>query len=503
MSKMLPAVGSPRYVRVNTLLSSIEDVIEIFQAEGWQLDVTPDSYQAFLQSVSNLSEDHFIQDLHMKELLIFPKRTEFFHHHLYQNGSIFLQNKEHIKSVTDNEVRNLLNLGTCGLHVVHGSLITDSPAPRALFIQLTGCTTFLLKFYAAWWLENATLLPVYLLDPRPNSVVLDMCAAPGMKTTHIAAKMSNKGTIYAVEKNPSRYETLCELVQKSGAISVKTIRNDVLMVDSSNCPDVEYILVDPSCSGTGIVDRVSMYPEEKCSSERLQGLAYFQVILLEHALSKFPNVKRVVYSTCSLNVEENEEVVEKALSYTKANPSNPQFRLASNLLKGSWVSRGSTHYQHGAHTLYARPETDLTNGFFIAVFDRIEDTPKKYENKILKHTNQVDLEMTKCKRSKNEENGVKLSSQKYKTPTAEKKVKTINKVNDKEIKLVELDDDDDAVLSNKKRKRNTSDRDEELKYYNSIKKKLTKGQKLSDLEIQSVVGLINKQNSKQKKRKKQ
>nr|CAD7195900.1 unnamed protein product [Timema douglasi] len=274
---MLPAVGSPRYVRVNTLLSSIEDVIEIFQAEGWQLDVTPDSYQAFLQSVSNLSEDHFIQDLHMKELLIFPKRTEFFHHHLYQNGSIFLQNK-------------------------------------------------------------SSLLPVYLLDPRPNSVVLDMCAAPGMKTTHIAAKMSNKGTIYAVEKNPSRYETLCELVQKSGAISVKTIRNDVLMVDSSNCPDVEYILVDPSCSGTGIVDRVSMYPEEKCSSERLQGLAYFQVILLEHALSKFPNVKRVVYSTCSLNVEENEEVVEKALSYTKANPSNPQFRLASNLLKGSWYT---------------------------------------------------------------------------------------------------------------------------------------------------------------------
>ncbi|CAG2065270.1 unnamed protein product, partial [Timema podura] len=155
-----------------------------------------------------------------------------------------------------------------------------------------------------------------------------------------------------------------------------------------------------------------MYPEEKCSLERLQGLASFQVILLEHALSKFPDVKRVVYSTCSLNVEENEEVVEKALSHTKANPSNPQFRLVSNLLKGSWVNRGSTHYQHGAHTLYARPETDLTNGFFIAVFDRIEDTPREYENKILKHTNKVDLEMRKCKSFKNEEKGVKLTAEK-------------------------------------------------------------------------------------------
>nr|CAD7462984.1 unnamed protein product [Timema tahoe] len=129
---MLPAVDIPRYVRVNTLIRSIKDVIEIFQAEGWQLEVTPDSYLAFLQSVSNLPEDHFIQDLHMKELLIFPKRTEFFYHHLYQDGSIFLQNK-------------------------------------------------------------SSLLPVYLLDPCPNSVVLDMCAAPGMKTTHIAAKIKNKG----------------------------------------------------------------------------------------------------------------------------------------------------------------------------------------------------------------------------------------------------------------------------------------------------------------------
>nr|CAD7425904.1 unnamed protein product [Timema monikensis] len=83
---------------------------------------------------------------------------------------------EHLKSVTDNEVCSLLNLGTCGLHVVHGSLrtgvesvdwdissllrhmyylFTDSPARRALFTQLTGCTTFPLKFCGVRWLENA------------------------------------------------------------------------------------------------------------------------------------------------------------------------------------------------------------------------------------------------------------------------------------------------------------------------------------------------------------
>nr|CAD7429333.1 unnamed protein product [Timema monikensis] len=98
---------------------------------------------------------------------------------VYNNTARYVDqggNKEHLKSVTDNEVCSLLNLGTCGLHVVHGSLrtgvesvdwdissllrhmyylFTDSPARRALFTQLTGCTTFPLKFCGVRWLENA------------------------------------------------------------------------------------------------------------------------------------------------------------------------------------------------------------------------------------------------------------------------------------------------------------------------------------------------------------
>nr|CAD7393780.1 unnamed protein product [Timema cristinae] len=90
--------------------------------------------------------------------------------------AVAVPQSEHLKSVTDNEVCSLLNLGTCGLHVVHGSLrtgvesvdwdissllrhmyylFTDSPARRALFTQLTGCTTFPLKFCGVRWLENA------------------------------------------------------------------------------------------------------------------------------------------------------------------------------------------------------------------------------------------------------------------------------------------------------------------------------------------------------------
>lgn len=78
-----------------------------------------------------------------------------------------------------------------------------------------------------------------------------MCAAPGMKTTHLAAVLKNEGTIYAVEKDPKRFETLESMVTDAGATCVKTLNKDVLDCTAEDFPGVEYILVDPSCSGTG------------------------------------------------------------------------------------------------------------------------------------------------------------------------------------------------------------------------------------------------------------
>lgn len=78
-----------------------------------------------------------------------------------------------------------------------------------------------------------------------------MCAAPGMKTTHLAAVLKNQGTVYAVEKDPKRYKTLETMIADSGATCVKTLHKDVLECSAEDFPGVEYILVDPSCTGSG------------------------------------------------------------------------------------------------------------------------------------------------------------------------------------------------------------------------------------------------------------
>lgn len=85
-----------------------------------------------------------------------------------------------------------------------------------------------------------------------------MCAAPGMKTTHLAALLNDEGTVYACEMNEKRFGLLNEFVEKSGATCVTTLQKDVLTLKSDECPDVEYILVDPSCSGSGKLRQTEM-----------------------------------------------------------------------------------------------------------------------------------------------------------------------------------------------------------------------------------------------------
>ncbi|XP_012522180.2 28S rRNA (cytosine-C(5))-methyltransferase isoform X2 [Monomorium pharaonis] len=300
-------VQKPRYVRINTLLLSVEKAISIFQEDGWQLLPRSTTYSSYLQSLSQLSKPYFIQDFHIPEIFAFPPSTFFYEHSCYQNGELILQDK-------------------------------------------------------------ASCLPIHLLNPVRGSVVLDMCAAPGMKATHVAAKLQNCGKVYAVEIDAKRFETLVSQIKKTCSSCVIPLNRDALTLDPKLYSHVEYILVDPTCSGSGIVDRPKQSDMDgKPESKRLQNLQSFQVYLLRYALFNFPNVKRIIYSTCSLYPEENEEVIDEVL----ADIGN-SYRLlpVRQLLKNNWINFSSTKYDCGDTCLYSKPDDDFCNGFFVAVFER-------------------------------------------------------------------------------------------------------------------------------------
>ncbi|XP_055905914.1 28S rRNA (cytosine-C(5))-methyltransferase [Eupeodes corollae] len=310
-NKTKKEISKPRYVRVNTNVLSMDKAFQMLEEEEWiRNDAKFETYPEYLEAICALKENEYLVDMHVDNLLVFhPSKKRYWACHNYVYEKKFL----------------LQDKGTC--------------------------------------------LVAEILRPPPGSTVLDMCAAPGMKTIHLSNVMQNNGKIYSVEQSSERYRTLCEMVEAAKATIVEPINADALRLDGSAYDAVEYILIDPSCSGSGMQNRLSFGSNEK-DPARLNKLAGLQIKMLSHAMTAFPNVKRVAYSTCSIYEEENEEVVQRCLQLC------PQFKLLSGkkALRNKWIGVGNPEFKNiGKYCIYSRPKEDYTDGIFMAFFERRRD----------------------------------------------------------------------------------------------------------------------------------
>lgn len=159
--------------------------------------------------------------------------------------------------------------------------------------------------------DPSTLLAVRLLDPQPGEAVLDLCAAPGGKTTFIAQQMQNQGRIVAVDSSPDRLERLRENCARLGATIVSAV--DSAQLDAQPPVLFDRVLVDAPCSNTGVLRR-RVDVRWRLRPEDLGRQAAAQLSLLERAASRVRPDGTLVYSTCSIEPEENTEVVAAFLT---------------------------------------------------------------------------------------------------------------------------------------------------------------------------------------------
>lgn len=162
----------------------------------------------------------------------------------------------------------------------------------------------------------SSMLPPIILKPEEETDILDMAAAPGGKTTQIAAIVNNKASITACEMNRIRAERLKYNITKQGATCVYVMVTDARRMDSFFSFDK--ILLDAPCSGSGTLDTENSNLEKIFTPKLIKKSTAAQLALLKKAISLLKPGKEMVYSTCSILQEENEEIVKKALIGTNA-----------------------------------------------------------------------------------------------------------------------------------------------------------------------------------------
>lgn len=241
-----------------------------------------------------------------------------------------------------------------------GLRMTKPARPGRSFAFLTG---------ACHVQEEVSMMPIVLLDPQPGESLLDLCAAPGNKTTQAAVHMEDRGALIACEVNEGRLGLIVRNVERLALTSVATLNTN-----AGNLPrDVgsfDRVLADVPCGCEGttrknptLLHRPTMPPGS---------LAGAQISLLRKAIQRCKPGGRIVYSTCTYAPEENEAVVDTLLR-----DESLRLRLLPAAIEGVRGAPGLREWQGRSfapeleRTLRLYPHLNDTGGFYIALFEKL------------------------------------------------------------------------------------------------------------------------------------
>ncbi|KAK5949635.1 rRNA (cytosine-C5-)-methyltransferase nop2 [Knufia fluminis] len=213
----------------------------------------------------------------------------------------------------------------------------------------------------------SSFLPVMALAPQENERILDMASAPGGKTTHISALMRNTGVIFANDANKSRAKGLIGNVHRLGCKNVIVCNYEAQKAFPSTLGGFDRVLLDAPCSGTGVIAKDPSVKTSKNERDFL-ALPHMQKNLLLAAIDSVDHASKtggyIVYSTCSVTVEEDEQVAQYVLN------KRPNVHIVDTGL-GTFGTPGFTSYQskkfHKDMNLTRRyfPHRENVDGFFV------------------------------------------------------------------------------------------------------------------------------------------
>lgn len=221
-----------------------------------------------------------------------------------------------------------------------------------------------------YYIQDASAMaPAEALQPQPGENILDLCAAPGGKTTQIAAKMKGKGLLVANEIDDKRIKALVENLERCGVTNAVVLNENPLRLASRFAGFFDRILIDAPCSGEGmfrkdeeVCERWSLRAVEKCADLQLE--------ILTAAVPMLRPGGRLVYSTCTFNPTENEAIIQRFLA------EHPDFSLIP-VPQEKYFQPGRPEWVEEPHaelkqTARLWPHHLRGEGHFVAVMEKAE-----------------------------------------------------------------------------------------------------------------------------------
>ena len=229
---------------------------------------------------------------------------------------------------------------------------------EAIFIKGISSLKDLELFKKGYFLvqDESSMLVSKILNPKPGDFIIDVCSAPGGKSTHIAELMSNRGKIIARDISLGKLKLIEDNVRRLGIAIIETEIFDANKIDNSLINKADAVLVDAPCSGLGLVRRRSDLRWKK-EKEDIEKLSRLQLSILKNASLYVKKGGVLVYSTCTLNNIENIQVIKNFLLHDKC------FTLDS-IEKFLPDNINAPDAKYGFLELY--PHIHGTDGFFMA-----------------------------------------------------------------------------------------------------------------------------------------
>jgi len=343
------------YIRVNTLKTSRSNLISILREEGLKPRRDPELEEAlyFMREGPNFPDDY-------EPGLPVVTASEGASESVYQGANLYapgvLRADKKVRTGDEVEVRSpgglLLGIGTAAMDA--GEMVRAGRGvavrvtrPKFRLPSLTELESFKEGLFYAQSLPS--MVAARVLGPEEGEVIVDMAAAPGGKTSHMAQILQNRGEIIAIDKSRNRLAKMERELERLGVKNVRTLN-----MDSRRLPGLgitaDRILLDAPCTALGIRPKL----RERRKPADIAATARYQRQFIDAAVSSLRRGGTLVYSTCTLSYEENEGNVEYMLSKgLKLEEQTPFIG-----------SRG----MDGGTTQRFYPNRHLTQGFFIAKF---------------------------------------------------------------------------------------------------------------------------------------